>query len=261
MARLAVLLLALSLVHSAQAQPVQPTPAAKARPAVKKPASPEGTLAPPSASGPCIGVFPLLGDRFQVKKIGITVFGNEFKEIAVDNWGLDDLVVERVRAVVGKGIAVRRIPHAKDAFVGYTPGIGIFQNNNAKVPAIVQQAAGQTHCQRYVVVTRAVAQYVGNQSIFGIGVVNSGRPIRSLTQIHAIIRIHVHDGKTFAVLKSGTGSLNGDNILTGGQNARALDDSWWPEPPEVANNPTMREAARSLLAEILDKSLPELLAR
>ena len=102
MARLAVLLLALSLVHSAQAQPVQPTPAAKARPAVKKPASPEGTLAPPSASGPCIGVFPLLGDRFQVKKIGITVFGNEFKEIAVDNWGLDDLVVERVRAVVAR---------------------------------------------------------------------------------------------------------------------------------------------------------------
>jgi hypothetical protein len=149
----------------------------------------------------------------------------------------------------------------KDAFAGYTPGIGIFQNNNAKVPAIVQQAAGQTHCQRYVVVTRAVAQYVGNQSIFGIGVVNSGRPIRSLTQIHAVIRIHVHDGSTFAVLKSGTGSLNGDNILTGGRNARALDDSRWPEPPEAANNPAMREAVRSLLAEILDKSLPELLAR
>ena len=63
------------------------------------------------------------------------------------------------------------------------------------------------------------------------------------------------------LLKSGTGSLNGDNILTGGQNARALDDSWWPEPPEAANNPTMREAVRSLLADDFDKSLPELLAR
>lgn len=261
MARLAVLLLALSLVYSAQAQPVQPTPAAKSRPAVKKPPSPEGTLAPPSPSGPCIGVFPLLGDRFQVKKIGITVFGNEFKEIAVDNWGLDDLVVERVRAAVSKGIAVRRVTHAKDAFAGYTPGIGIFENNNEKVPTIVQQAAGQTHCQRYVVVTRAVAQYVGNQSIFGVGIVNKGRPIRSFTEIHAVIRIHVHDGSTFAVLKSGTGSLNGGNILTGHQTTREVDDSWWPEPPEAANNPRMREAIRSLLAEILDKSLPELLAR
>lgn len=262
MVRFAVLLLALGLVHSAEAHPVQPPAAAKAKPAVKKPAPPKATPTTPSASGPCIGVFSLLGDHFQVKKIGIMVFGNEFKEITVDNWGLDDLVVERVRAVVATGLAVRRIAYAKDAFAGYAPGIGIFQNGNANVPAIVQRAAGQTQCERYIVVTRAVAQYVGNQPIFGIGIVNSGRPIRSFTQIHVIIRIHVHDGRTFAVLKSGTGSLSGAYVLAmaGGRNTREVEDTWWPEPPEAANNPKMREAARALLAEILDKSLPALLA-
>jgi hypothetical protein len=101
MTRLAALLLALSLVHSAQAQTVPPPAAAKAKPAAKKPSSPKAVAGTAAASGPCIGVFPLLGDRFEVKKIGITVFGNEFKEITVDNWGLDDLVVERVRAAVG----------------------------------------------------------------------------------------------------------------------------------------------------------------
>jgi len=43
-------------------------------------------------------VIPLLGDRFVVRKIGVTVFGNEEKEIPVDGWGLDDLVVEIGRA-------------------------------------------------------------------------------------------------------------------------------------------------------------------
>src|SRR5213078_1312960 len=113
----------------------------------------------PAAGGPCIGVFPLIGDRFGVKKIGLTVFGNEDREITVDNWGLDDLVVERLRAAVGPGRIVRRIATAKGTFDGYTPGIGMFQNMDQKAAAIVQQAAAQSQCERYVVVTRAVSQY------------------------------------------------------------------------------------------------------
>jgi hypothetical protein len=203
----------------------------------------------------------MIGDHFAVKKIGLTVFGNEYKEITVGNWGLDDLVVERVRAAVGPGKVVRRIAYANGAFDGYTPGIGLFQNMNEKAGAIVQQAAGQTQCERYVVVTRAASQYVGNQSIGGIGIVNSGRPIRSTTALYAVIRIHVHDGRSFAVLKSGAASLKGHNILTGGQNTRSLDDSWWPEQsPEAANTAAMRGAARALLGEVLDDSLPDLLA-
>jgi hypothetical protein len=260
MVRLAALLLALSLVHSAQAQTVQPPAAAKAKPAAKKPAPPKAAADTPAASGPCIGVFPLLADHFEVKKIGITVFGNEFKRITVDNWGLDDLVIERVRAAVGPRMAVRRIAHAKGAFDGYVPGIGMFQNLDTKAPAIVRQAAAQTQCERYVIVTRGNSQYVGNQSIFGLGIVNSGGALLSVTQLHAVVRIHVHDGHTFAVLKSGAGSLGGSSFLSGPP-TRKLDAFQWPEPPEAANTPAMREATRKLLGEVLDKSLPELLAR
>lgn len=261
MVRLAALLLALSLVHPAQAQTVQPPAAAKAKPATKKPAPPKAAAAIPASSGPCIiGVFPLLGDQFGIRKIGITVFGNEFKAITVDNWGLDDLVVERVRAAVGPGMAVRRIAHDKALFAGYVPGIGMFQNLDTKAPAIVRQAAAQTQCERYVVVTRAASQYVGNQSIYGLGIVNSGGPLLSTTALHTMVRIHVHDGHTFAVLKSGAGSLGGSSFLSGPP-TRKLDASWWPEPPEAANTPAMREATRKLLGEVLDKSLPELLAQ
>ena len=259
MVRLAALLLAFSFVSPAQAQTVQPSPAPKARPAAKKRTPPKATVEPAAASGPCsIGVFPLLGDQFGVRKIGITVFGNEFKQITVDHWGLDDVAVERVRAAVGPGVAVRRMAFAKAAFEGYVPGIGMFQNLDTKAPAIVQRAAGQTQCERYVVVTRAASQYIGNQSIYGIGIVNSGAPLLSTTALHVMVRIHIHDGRSFAVLKSGNGSLSGANFLTGPP-TRKLDA--WPEPPEAANTPAMREATRKLLGEVLDKSLREMLAR
>jgi hypothetical protein len=135
-----------------------------------------------------------------------------------------------------------------------------FQNLDTKAPAIVRQAAARTQCERYVVVTRAASQYIGNQSIYGLGIVNSGGPLLSTTQLHAVVRIHVHDGHTFAVLKSGTGSLGGSSFLSGPP-TKKLDDSWWPEPPEAANTPAMRDATRKLLGEVLDKSLPELLAQ
>ena len=258
MFRLAALLLALGLVNSAQAQTVQPPAAAKAKPTAKKPAPPKAAAQTPAASGPCsVGVFPLLFDQFEVRKIGITVFGNEFKRITVDNWGFDDVVVEHVRAAAGPG--VRRIAFAKAVFEGYVPGIGMFQNVDSKAPAIVRQAAAQTQCERYVVVTRAVSQYIGNQSIFGLGIVNSGAPLLSTTALHAMVRIHVHDGQTFAVLKSGNGSLSGANFLTGPP-TRILKGFDWPESPESVSTPAMREATRKLLGEVLDKSLPELLA-
>ena len=259
MVRLATLLLAFSLAHSAQAQTVQPPTAAKAKPAAKKQAPPKAAAEPVAASGPCIGVFPLLSDQFGVRKIGVMVFGNDFKSIKVGNWGLDDLVVERLRAAVGPGLAVRRIAFDKALFEGYVPGIGMFQNLDTKAPDIVRQAAARTPCERYVVVTRAASQYVGNQSIYGLGVVNSGSPVLTTIALHAVVRIHVHDGHTFVVVKSGAGSLGGSFLS--GPPIRKLDDSWWPEPPEAANTPAMRDATRKLLGEVLDKSLPELLAR
>jgi hypothetical protein len=78
-----------------------PVPEATAQPA-KKPApkyKAAGAAAAPADAGPCrIGVIPALGDVLMVKKIGFTVFGNEQSEVPI-SWGLDELIVARVRAV------------------------------------------------------------------------------------------------------------------------------------------------------------------
>jgi hypothetical protein len=252
MLRIAAVLLAFSVALAAQAQPAQPPADAPAKPAVKKSAQPKGAPAPrpasPPPSGRCIGVVSAIGDRFAVKKIGFTVFGNEYKEIPADNFKLDDLVVERVQAAVGPGLAARKIAHAKGAFDSYrTGGWG---TNDAKSVALVEQAAGPARCERYVVVTRLTARFSGNQDIIGVGIVNIGASLVSRSHVHALMHIGVHDGRTFAILKSG-GAV---------PPTRQLDDFKWPESPEAVNTPGVRAAARALLAEALDKRLPDLLA-
>ena len=77
-------------------------------------AKPAGPPAVAAENGPCsIGVIPLTGNEFGVQQVGFTAFGNEYTSVPVDSWGLDDLVVSRVRAAAG-GRSVRRIAYSKD---------------------------------------------------------------------------------------------------------------------------------------------------
>jgi hypothetical protein len=275
MLRLAVFLLAFGLPLSAQAQATQPSPlvakSATNKSATnksannKKSAAKDGAASPvsqpaPGSGAPCIGVIPIIGDRFSVQNIGLTVFGNEYKEIKVDNWGLDELVVERVGVAAGPRLAARGILHAKPDFVALEPGlIRLSSQDDGKLADALRQVVGPVRCQRYVVVFRSSHQWVGNQSVYGIGVVNHGRPIADNTTLHVVLRIFVHDGQSFAVLKSAEGTTGGKILLSGPPQNR-LGAAMWPETPEAANNPAMRKAARELLAEVLDKTLPGLLA-
>lgn len=248
----AVSLIAFCFAVPAQAQTTQP-PATAAKPAKNVNPKPAPASRPASqAAGPCVGVISLIGDRFIVKKVGVTVFGNENKEVPVDGFGLDDLVTERVRAAVGSGLATRRIAADKAAFSNYDPGLGMFARSD-KAAAIVRQVAGQAGCKRYVVVIKGVRQ----GGFFGIGVIKSS-PLYDMADVYAVIRIYVHDGQSFEILKSGEGSISGSNFMTGPPTLR-IDWARWPEPPEAANNPAMRASTRELLGNVLDKSLPALL--
>jgi hypothetical protein len=76
----------------AQAQPAPGTPAPPAAtPAIKK-QSPKADAKPSVATGngPCdLGVIAAAGTPIGLKKIGITVFGNEYSEVPFDAWGID----------------------------------------------------------------------------------------------------------------------------------------------------------------------------
>lgn len=258
MLRFAVVLLAFSFALSAQAQQPQPPAPAPAKPAAKKSSQPKGAPAQPQASGPCVGVISSVGEAFAVKKIGFTVFGNEYKEISASEFKLDELIVERVQAVVGRSFVARRIAHAKGSFDTYHAGG--FGLGNSDAAARVRQVAGAAKCERYVVANRGVAQYIGNQSIAGVGIVNSGAAFLSNTVVHVVVRLTLHDGHSFEVLKSGMAGTSSLTILSGAP-SRLLKDFKWPEAPEEVNTPAVRATTRSLLAEVLDKSLPELFGR
>jgi hypothetical protein len=118
----------------------------------------------------------VVGDQFVVQKVGITIFGNEYTEVPIDAWGLDDLVIARVRAATAPGTGVRRIAYPKAAFAPYDhPAPALFRDAHGDLTAIVRQITATAGCERYVVVTKFSGQLDGtNQILRGIGVLNRG---------------------------------------------------------------------------------------
>jgi hypothetical protein len=275
--RTVALLLALAVAQPALAQTAptpKPSPAnpSPIRPAAKKPAPPKpdagATPAAAAQRGPCVGVIPHIGDHFVVQTIGLGMFGNESKEVPIESWGLDDLVVARVRAAVGTGVAVRRIAYPANAFEPYDhPPRRLFGDADKDLKNVVQAIASAGGCERYVVVVKDTnADRITNQAFTGIGVFS-----RAGGDIHlfALAALIVFDGHTFEVLEKRVGSPVEEKIGSNptlydrlrtnpmrGANVPLNDFSWPPAPDAVMG---LRDATRALLAESLDKTLPELL--
>lgn len=275
MIRHVTFLLALALAQPTYAQTAptaapkatKPAPTKPAKPVAKKPEPPKPDAA--AEHGPCIGVIPHIGETFALQVVGLTMFGNELKEVPIESWGLDDLIVARMRAAAGPRVAARRIAYPANAFHTFDDPPPFYNRENG-IREILQSVAPANRCERYVVVIKSGSQWKNtNQSVMGVGIVHSG-PIErlSVTYLFATTGLIVFDGHTLEVLKKGVGSLKDETIGERLLNdlvdttpihgpSRKLEDFAWPPAPDAVMG--LREPTRALLAQSLDKTLPKLL--
>ncbi|EJN14972.1 hypothetical protein PMI42_01445 [Bradyrhizobium sp. YR681] len=233
------------------------------RPALRKPA----TAAPsaPIERGPCqIGVIPIAGIVFMVEKFGPITLLDNYSRVSVATWGLDDLVVSRVRAAA-PGSSVRRIPFTKDDLkAGGRDQPRLFASYRvaSDIENFVRLLATKLHCERYVVVHR----HGGSQREFGIGI--SQYPLNGPVHLFAMMYIRVYDGATFALIREAPALTTEDTFAErvmhnplGGPSMQ-VDRAMFPEKPaDAVNNPVLRDGVRAMLTKSLDKTLPALLQR
>jgi hypothetical protein len=249
----------------AQTAPAQ-APASAPKAVAKKPAAaqPKAAAKPVATdNGPCkIGVIPAVGDMFMVEKFGLTVFGNEHGEVNT-NWGLDDLIVSRVRAAAGPALPVRRIAYPPGAFEPYYhPASKFLPDPREGLAAIVQGITGHAGCERYLVVTRFTGQLPNtNLRLDGVGVYNKGLGnIIRHTSLFANIALTLLDGQTYAKqsrlgvdfrARLQESSLFTENPLN------KLENESFPEPASAAaGSALLRERTRALVAATVDRVLP-----
>jgi|SRR5690242_3779921 len=264
-----VLVLLFGAAGEAQTPPATSAPTASpAKPAPKKPAAKKTSAKPgPADGGPCqIGVISDIGDQFVVQNLGFTVFGNERSEFPTKGWGLDDLVIARVRAAAGPGLTVRRIAYAKDAFTELERPGSFFRDMKAELSNAVRQIASGSNCERYVLVQRSTSRFSNlNQSVRGIGVVHWVYR----TFLFALSYVRVYDGQSFEVIKQAAATTNDEPLVARvlmsnpirGPNRELDKDAFPSNPAEATSNPAFRDGVRALLTTSLDNILPAMLSQ
>jgi hypothetical protein len=239
---------ALCMVSAVWAQP----PAAPART--------HAMSAGPSESGRCdIGVIPIAGNLFWIDKLGPFRFNDTHVHTPADGWGLDDIVVARVRAAA-RGAIVQRIAFSREDLARARRPPSVFGKADS-VTDFARQVAAGTKCALYVVVHRTDGKQVS-----GIGAVNFVSLTDSRAFIFVLMHVRVYDGRSFELIREASAQIKDESLLerayvnpVGGP-YKVLDERSFPASrEEVAANQVLREGVRSLLTESLDKTLPDLL--
>jgi hypothetical protein len=215
-------------------------------------------------SGPCrIGVIPAIGEHFSVQKFGVTIFETEENEVPIEDWGLDDLVLARVRAATGADPSVRRIAYPKGAFEPYyNPKSRLLPDPNEGLPAIVRNMTPNANCERYLVVTTFKGELPGTRLLLnGIGTYNQGLgTLLRHSHLFANIMITIIDGRTYERNErpfANFGDRLANSLRVTEDPLNKLDNSLFPDPPAAAaKSATLRERTRALVAATLDQTLP-----
>jgi hypothetical protein len=82
--------------------------------------------------------------------------------------------------------------------------------------------------------------------------------------IHALFRVNVYDGRTFARIGQKAAFLEGRTFIDQITQIdikgpfRAVDQSWWPQS-NVAQSTKLRDGIRLLVSQGLDATMPEIL--
>ena len=190
-----------------------------------------------------VGIISAIGDQFEIRKIGFMVFGNDLVSVPIE-WGIDDLVIARARALLSRRFEVRPITYQRSVFASLS-------GDRALSDALRASASAQG-VDAYVVVTKAVSQFgTSNQYVAGIGVVGV---FNGDTFAHALYAVSVIDPGTFerigfSVAPSSSMEIHGPN--------RRVDQTVMP----TGNDAAQVAKLKGTIVDLIEQSLPEALRR
>jgi hypothetical protein len=223
------------------------------------------TIAPEQMQGiRRVAVISAIGDKFTVKKVGITVFGNDEKDFAIDAWGIDDFVVSKVRSVLAGRFEVRPVAYQKAAFAASKSSFPLVAGvEDIPVPKIAEALRAQAtspDIDAYVVITKSGSALGNtNQSVHGLGILAGSSLMGTSVYMYALYQVTVVDGHSFAVVATSPAFPLGQTVLSMQAirgPSREVDESWMPATLDAAQNTRLKSA----VTDLLDRNLPGTIA-
>jgi hypothetical protein len=215
------------------------------------------TEAPKLREFKTVGVISAVGDTLTVTEAGLTGPGNGKRVYSIESWGIDDLIVSRVGALLSRRFQVQPVTYRRAAFLAIernNPVVVVNLLRRDKIKDLVRSEAALRGLDAYVVITKGVSIYGnGARSVEGVGIIHHSALLNSYNQIHALYVVRVIDGHTFSMLdKWSAAPLDNAEIVRLGGPSRTVDDAVLPTGMRPAEN----EKLRATVTDLIDGSLP-----
>lgn len=221
-----------------------------------------GLGAPPKPSGlPKLGIVSAIGDKFYVRKFGLGVFGNDFKEMPIAAWGIDEMMTAKLRAALASRFDVRPVTYKRAAFAVFPDRSGFLaQHFN---PELVRTAISPQGLDAYLVVVKAERPYgESRQLVQGLGSAGGNTDVDPIVFVHAYYNIVLVDGRDFKITSQATSEIPGPRKHFWTRDfmsspVREGGASLYPTSLDAAANAQLK----AVVVELIDKSLPPTLAK
>jgi hypothetical protein len=216
--------------------------------------------APALPTSKTVGVVSAIGDEFTLTVSGLTGPDQNEQRFSIESWGIDDLIVSRTSALLGKGLQVKPLNYQRGAFAKLETTSPLAPMNVLRddpLKKAVQTAVSPQGLDAYVVVTKAKAAHGSRgRSVSGIGLINHNLVFGSSTLVHALYTITLIAGNDFHVIakRSAPPPANTEVLRIAGP-CRVVDDTFLPTVDNAAQN----EKLKGAVLELIEHSLPGLL--
>jgi hypothetical protein len=204
-----------------------------------------------------VGIVSAIGDEFAVTKAGLTGFENSTRTFSIEAWGLDDLIVQRAGALLGRRLQVQPVTYRRAAFAAVEreaplPAANLLRDDPIK--ELVRTEVSPQGLDAYVVVTKATSRYGSRaRTVAGVGMINHDALFDSYHEIHALYVVRVIDGHDFNVIdKRSAAPLSSSEIVRLEGPSRMVDGELQPAESGTPANDRLKAA----IIDLLERSLP-----
>jgi hypothetical protein len=210
-----------------------------------------------------VGIVSAVGDEFTLTKAGLTGLAADAQRFSIEPWGIDDLIVARVGALLGGRFQVQPVSYRRESFAVRDRGSPIAVVGMMHDDQIGRQVRSQISPQgldAYVVITAATSTYGSRgRTVAGIGIISHDAMLASYAELHALYMIRVIDGRELKVIdKRSAGPVGDDETFRLAGPSRRVDASLLPAAREPAGNESLKAAVVDLIEHSLAQTLRDL---
>ena len=215
----------------------------------------------PTTGKKTVCVISEVAHEFYLKKIGMTVFGNEASTVAVPQWKLDQAIFDKTKAILSANFNVKHIPTKIETYAPLRTEGGLFRDRDGERKVLIQKLTTSSGCD-YILLIAGNASQVGstNQYVGGLGVLEMGNELFGYVhQVHALTFLYVYDGKTMELLQNHRGETDETTLFKAIHGpSQEVDAKLHPTLQAVADDPKTRDMVWKQVERSLDLTVPGL---